>query len=58
MIVVSTAPRSLTRYIARFSDGICDSLALDLCQYQPAVVPAAYAGGVADDLPLGFIKAF
>lgn len=54
MKVVSTAPRSLTRYTATFSD----SLALDLGQYQPAVVPAAYTGGVANDLPLGFIKAF
>lgn len=35
-----------------------DSLALDLRQYQPAVVPAAYARGVADDLPFGFIKTF
>ena len=37
---------------------ICDLLALDLCQYQPTVVPAAYACGVADDLPLGFIQTF
>ena len=36
----------------------CDLLALNLCQYQPAVVPAAYACGVADNLPLGFIQAF
>ena len=36
----------------------CDLLALDLAQYQPAVVPAAYACGVADDLPLGFIETF
>ena len=54
------------QHCASFSDAVyrniprwvCDSLALDLGQYQPAVVPAAYAGGVTDDLPLGFIKAF
>lgn len=47
------------QHCASFHDGWgCDSLALDLGQYQPAVIPAAYTGRVANDLPLGFIKAF
>ena len=49
----------VSRYISHIESNVRrDSLALDLGQNQPAIVPAASTGRVSNNLPFGFVKAF